>query len=367
MFKTLAVVLCFCVFLVSLTPSGTWALIQIFRSLFGYQHFSLLLSQIELSLWLTWEQNSSSSLFQSTNSSSLLPLLTFTSLNDIYKINLNQPFLLKNLTQHSMLTLQTLLNEPISNLEIDYFHDATIINTVPNSRNTVGNIITKILQGGKEKIGTQMIIKNYPEIIQELVDANLWLKEIFSDDRVMKWRNIDPMMTYPIFVSHGCETVPPREKEEKEKEDDDDEIITPSSSSHLKITTTRTDLHCEPISNVVIQTVGKKKWTLVLPEYSHLIRPTISPDGRAYFYSSLDPFDQHGLDHVPHYEFIAEEGDLLYVPTWTWHRVDYLPNITAVSLSIFQFIPKDYLFRNSVYAFTLLPNLIKEAIGMKEQ
>jgi hypothetical protein len=118
---------------------------------------------------------------------------------------------------------------------------------------------------------------------------------------------------------------------------------------------------------VVIQTVGKKKWTLVLPEYSHLIRPTISPDGRAYFYSAVDPFDSHGLDHVPHYEFITEEGDLLYVPTWTWHRIDYLPNETAVSLSIFQFIPKDYLIRNFVFAFALIPNLIKEAIGMKEQ
>ena len=43
----------------------------------------------------------------------------------------------------------------------------------------------------------------------------------------------------------------------------------------------------------------EKRWTLVSPRYSKLLKPTVSPDGRAYFYSHVDPLDPNGLVHVP--------------------------------------------------------------------
>jgi len=103
--------------------------------------------------------------------------------------------------------------------------------------------------------------------------------------------------------------------------------------------TTRTDLHCEPIGNVVLQLAGSKRWTLVSPEHAHLLRPTVSKDGRAYYNSMLDPLDRHALDHVPRYEVVTRAGDALWVPPWTWHRVEYLENITALSASLFHFRP----------------------------
>ena len=85
--------------------------------------------------------------------------------------------------------------------------------------------------------------------------------------------------------------------------------------------TTRTDMHCEPIANIVFQLHGQKRWTLVAPEFSGLLRPRISPDGRAYFFSELDPLDPTALAHVPRHEVVTNPGDILFIPPWTWHQV----------------------------------------------
>ena len=34
---------------------------------------------------------------------------------------------------------------------------------------------------------------------------------------------------------------------------------------------------------------------------------------------------------VNRYSAVTEPGDLLYVPTWWWHRVDYLPDETSLT------------------------------------
>ena len=36
------------------------------------------------------------------------------------------------------------------------------------------------------------------------------------------------------------------------------------------------------------------------------------------------------MDCVPH-----QAGDALWVPTWTWHRVDYIEGVTALAASLF--------------------------------
>ena len=129
--------------------------------------------------------------------------------------------------------------------------------------------------------------------------------------------------------------------------------------------TTRTDLHCEPIANLVFQTQGEKVWTLVEPQHSQYLKPTLAPDGRAYFYSSLDPLSSTSLDHVPRYEVKTQAGDIMYVPTWTWHRVEYLPGITAISVSLFEFNTYEFMVNNPLFAVTLFPNIVKELLGFK--
>ena len=62
-----------------------------------------------------------------------------------------------------------------------------------------------------------------------------------------------------------------------------------------------------------------------------------------------------------------EAGELLYVPTWWWHRVDYLPGATSATLSLFHVRPRQMLGHNALYAAVLLPNLLKELVGWKTQ
>ena len=125
----------------------------------------------------------------------------------------------------------------------------------------------------------------------------------------------------------------------------------------------RTDLHCEPIGNVAVQLYGKKKWTLVDPSFSHLLRPTIAKDGRAYYFSSLDP--KISLDHIPKYEIITEAGDALWVPPWYWHRVDYIDNGVSFAASLFHFRPYDFFLNNPLYSILVTPNLVKELLRFK--
>jgi hypothetical protein len=50
-----------------------------------------------------------------------------------------------------------------------------------------------------------------------------------------------------------------------------------------------------------------------------------------------------------------------------WHKVEYLPATTAVSMSLFQFVPVEFASNNLLFALTILPNLLKEAVGLKTQ
>ena len=100
---------------------------------------------------------------------------------------------------------------------------------------------------------------------------------------------------------------------------------------------------CQPsapfIGSATLQLGGRKKWTLIPGGQSYRLRPSLAPDGRAFFCTRR----AHGAAGVAtlaaagatHYQVEQRPGDVLWVPTWTWHRVDYLPNVTALSVSLF--------------------------------
>lgn len=69
---------------------------------------------------------------------------------------------------------------------------------------------------------------------------------------------------------------------------------------------------------MVIQLTGKKTFTLVAAEHSHLLAPQISQEGRAYFFSTL-PADLDAIKNIPRYSVELEAGDVLWVPAWTWY------------------------------------------------
>ena len=55
------------------------------------------------------------------------------------------------------------------------------------------------------------------------------------------------------------------------------------------------------------------------------------------------------------------------MPTWWWHRVDYLPDETSLTVSLFHVRPWQMVTNNALYAAVLFPNLMKELVGYKTQ
>jgi hypothetical protein len=73
------------------------------------------------------------------------------------------------------------------------------------------------------------------------------------------------------------------------------------------------------------------------------------------------------LARIRRYEVTVAQGDLLFVPTWTWHRVDYLPGITSLSTSFFHVKTNKLLWANPWYTVAVVPNMLKELIGLNAQ
>ncbi|KAL9183305.1 hypothetical protein ACHAXT_005092 [Thalassiosira profunda] len=227
------------------------------------------------------------------------------------------------------------------------------------------------------KIGTQVIVEQYPELRDEIVPTRL-ARELFGwstlvDDwkgylmrrmgRFGGWLQRLPfhslldratrMSYYPIFIAgtHGD-----------------------ASAAHP-----RTDLHAEPIGNVASQLHGTRHWTLVPAKWSGLLRPTASRH-RGFFYSDMGPRTElpERLDRLPRvYRCVTRRGDAVWIPPWMWHRVDYLapaPDAMAatpgreqqslsIGASIFHFYPRQYIANFPLFALLIVPNLIMEVLG----
>jgi len=194
-----------------------------------------------------------------------------------------------------------------------------------------------------------LIFEKYPDLLYELPLKGLHalFGAYFFPSRMGK------MLTVPTFLSKG-----PKVKQTNKEGEEGETIKT------LTKETTRTDFHCEPIANVALQFVGSKKWTLLSPLESKGLRPSLSPDGRAFVYANLDP-DDISILKLKRYELYLEKGDLLYVPTWWWHRVDYIPDITSLTVSLFHVRIEQLIKNNPLYAAAVFPNLLKELIGWK--
>ena len=70
---------------------------------------------------------------------------------------------------------------------------------------------------------------------------------------------------------------------------------------------------------------------------------------------------------LPRYAVTTNPGDALWVPPWTWHRVDYGSGGLSVAASLFHFRPVDFVQRQPFFAFAIVPNMVKELLGWKTQ
>ena len=56
---------------------------------------------------------------------------------------------------------------------------------------------------------------------------------------------------------------------------------------------------------------------------------------------------------------------MLWVPAWTWHRVDYIADQPALSVSMFHVRPYAMFANSMEMAVLALPNMLKELLTLK--
>ena len=97
-------------------------------------------------------------------------------------------------------------------------------------------------------------------------------------------------------------------------------------------------LHHAVGGNFFLQVVGRKRWTLVSPDYT----PHLMPQPARPFLFSYSGFGGYRkrreqgtplglLERVPRFEVTLKPGDLLYNAPWWWHEVENLDDFTVGS------------------------------------
>ena len=230
----------------------------------------------------------------------------------------------------------------------------------PDGFGKVRDVVYNMTMGAPHKIGSQLILEKYPDLIEEVAPLEVVTElfgDYFSPDHIKgsgPWNLFPAITTVPLFVANNHAPLNSSSLEEYGHSNENEIEIQQQPY---------TALHCEPIGNIAVQLTGQKKWTLVQPEYSYKIKPAISPDGRAFFSSWAKDYK-----NVPVYETITTAGDGIWVPTWTWHRVDYIESDDiAIAGSLFHFRAVDFVRNNALFAGVMIPALVKELLGFNTQ
>ena len=93
-----------------------------------------------------------------------------------------------------------------------------------------------------------------------------------------------------------------------------------------------TPLHYDTYGkNVIIQIKGTKRWKLWKQNPQQDMLPLRLPFEESSIYSSYDPNNNYNIP--PDYEFVLQQGDVLFVPKHYWHYVETESDI-AVSINV---------------------------------
>lgn len=236
--------------------TSQWCAIQFFRSLSGPRFNAL----------ERWEEYLYKQVDERVKVSNptFAPMVppTITRLSNLQAIDTSKPFLLRGLGD-PFDSEDFFKDRKIASIVIEYFTDARRVNTVPDAVGKVADVVAAIRSGAPQKFGSQKPVHEAPtKTIDLLLRSHSYLRHIFPFRFTHIWANVGArgtllskfvnlIVTAPTFMARG-----------EERGDDSDGLST----------TSRTDLHCEPINNLVFQTEGVKTWTLVDPSHSLAVR-----------------------------------------------------------------------------------------------
>lgn len=117
--------------------------------------------------------------------------------------------------------------------------------------------------------------------------------------------------------------------------------------------------HCANNLNVFTMLHGRKRWTLVHPDFSYFMYPLISRES-AYVASIINHIETPAsmvplFEHCPRFEVVLEPGDVLINPPWWWHQVENLDGQTVGCAS--RWIRLGILETNALFSFAQCSSL----------
>lgn len=317
-----------------LSADAAWLVAQLLHGLCPVN--LALATQLEEWAWRCWEASS--------GSAPSVPLPVPEVDADADTVDLRRPFIVRGLLNNSAALADGgawLRTPPVGRLEVPFYSDASSGAMRPDSSGALADIVANIEAGGPQKLGTELVFRHHPELLEQLGLVPP-LARLFGSRPFATWR-IGKTLTVPLFLGTGS----------------------------ISGAAVRTDLHSEPIGSATLQLAGSKVWTLAPGSESRRLRPSVAADGRAFYRTQrahgADGRDTLAASGAEHFEVEQRPGDVLWVPTWTWHRVDYLPGVTALSVSLFHLRAEQLAGLQPILTAAMLPALFKELIGWKTQ
>lgn len=105
--------------------------------------------------------------------------------------------------------------------------------------------------------------------------------------------------------------------------------------------------HAAETWNLFALVNGRKKWKMILPKWSYMLKPKMFSSlpavyGFRKFNEKPPPILQNHnqFNHVPHFDFELQSGDAVTVPPWHWHHIvnldtpSHSPHHLTIGLSL---------------------------------
>lgn len=190
-----------------------WVLAQLLKSLCPLAACERVYAPLQEWAWAQWETDTAGRVLEPSE-------LVEVPIGVMPPAGLRRPFVVRGLLNGSKLggDISWMSRDPVGGISVDYFSNASVdVGIVPDARAPLADVVNRIMAGGPEKLGTEMIFRSFPALLETMLGEKASpVAHLLGGASHIRPSRIGATLTVPVFVANGA----PR---------------------------ARTDLHCEPI------------------------------------------------------------------------------------------------------------------------